>query len=110
VFFFSQPGNIKLINRLKELGVSTSVKEPLIPKEAPFAGQTFVLTGQLSSLTREEASEIIERNGGMVVSSVSRKITCVIAGKSPGSKLERAKQLGIPIWNEEEFLRHVKKE
>ncbi len=109
VFFFSQPGNIKLINRLKELGVSTSVKEPLIPKEAPFAGQTFVLTGQLSSLTREEASEIIERNGGMVVSSVSRKTTCVIAGKSPGSKLERAKQLGIPVWNEEEFLRRVKK-
>ncbi|MEA2005105.1 MAG: NAD-dependent DNA ligase LigA [Acidobacteriota bacterium] len=110
VFFFSQPGNIKLIKRLKELGVSTSVKEPLIPKEAPFAGQTFVLTGQLSSLTREEASGIIERNGGMVLSSVSRKTTCVIAGKSPGSKLERAKQLGIPIWNEEEFLRHMKKE
>jgi len=109
VFFFSQPENIKLINRLKELGVSISVKEPLIPKEAPFAGQTFVLTGQLSSLTREEASEIIERNGGMVVSSVSQKTTCVIAGKSPGSKLERAKQLGIPVWNEEEFLRRVKK-
>jgi len=65
---------------------------------------TFVLTGELNRFTRDEAREIIENLGGKVTSSVSRKTTVVIVGQNPGSKLQRAQELNIPIWTEEKFL------
>ena len=69
--------------------------------------KTFVLTGTLTNITRDKASEIIENNGGKVTSSVTRKTSVVIVGDNPGSKYDKAVSLGIEIWNEEEFLDKV---
>jgi len=108
-FFFRQPANIELVNRLKEAGVNFLSKRLDINKEAPLAGQTFVLTGKLSSLTREEAKKMIEDFGGRVSASASTKTTYVVAGESPGTKLLRAQKLGIPVLTELDFLKLVNK-
>ena len=70
------------------------------PGEGPLAGQTFVLTGTLPDLTREQATERITRAGGKVTGSVSKKTSYVVAGASPGSKLEKAERLGVPVLDE----------
>jgi len=72
-----------------------------------FKGKTFVLTGTLSSFTREEASEKIIRFGGIVTSSVSKKTDCVLAGEKAGSKLDKANKLGVKIIDEEEFQKII---
>jgi DNA ligase (NAD+) len=71
----------------------------------PLAGQTFVVTGELSSLTREAARELIERLGGRVTSSVSKKTAYVVVGEAPGSKADDARRLGVEILDEGAFLR-----
>lgn len=110
VFFFKQPENIELINKLKEAGLNfSSIKEEK-KGERPLTGQIFILTGKLSSLSREEATEIIQDLGGTVSNSVSSKTTYVVVGDSPGAKLERARKLGIPTLSEKEFLKLVKKD
>jgi DNA ligase (NAD+) len=68
---------------------------------------TFVLTGTLPNLTREEATRLIEAAGGKVTGSVSRKTSVVVAGAEAGSKLDKAYELGIPVWDEAELRRHV---
>jgi len=103
IFFFSQPENIELVNRLREAGLNFSEKEMAEEGKKPLTGQTFVLTGKLSHFTREEAIDIIESLGGQVTSSVSLKTSYVIVGESPGSKLQRSKKYGIPSLNESEF-------
>jgi DNA ligase (NAD+) len=108
VFFFRQPENIKLINKLKESGLNFSSRKEAKKGKLPLAGQIFVLTGKLLDLSREEAAEIIEDLGGTVSSSVSSKTTYVVVGDSPGSKLERARKLGVPTLEEKEFLKLVK--
>jgi DNA ligase (NAD+) len=72
-----------------------------------FDGQTFVLTGTLPKLSRPEATRLIEQAGGAVTGSVSKKTTAIVAGEEPGSKLEKAKALGIPVWDEGELLRRL---
>ena len=110
VFFFNQPENIELINKLKEAGLSFSSMKEEKKGERPLAGQIFVLTGKLLDLSREEATEIIENLGGTVSNSVSTTTTYVVVGDSPGSKLERAQKLGIPTLSEKEFLKLVKED
>lgn len=78
-----------------------------VEEETEFTGKTFVLTGALESITREEAKEKIESLGGNVSGSVSKKTSVVIVGANPGSKYDKALSLGIPIWQEKEFLDKV---
>jgi len=108
-FFFKQPENMKLISRLKEMGLNFSYKEPRPARGLSLSGQTFVLTGTLSSLSREQAQDIIQELGGAVSSSVSGKTTYLVVGESPGSKLDKARKLGITILDEKEFLKMFKR-
>lgn len=106
VDYFSLEQSKNLIARLLEYGVdmTAEIKE----KTDIFAGLTFVLTGTLPTMTRNEASDIITANGGKVSSSVSKKTSFVLAGEEAGSKLTKAQSLGIKIINENEFLEMVK--
>ena len=101
--FFKEEKNIKTINELKLLGVNMEYKgnESI---DDNFNNKTFVLTGTLSKLTRDEASIEIENRGGKITSSVTKKTDYVIVGENPGSKYQKAKDLNINILNEEEFL------
>lgn len=105
--FFSQKGNIKLIEKLKTAGLNFSSEKRLI-KDNLFKGKTVVLTGSLTSLTRDEAGEKITSLGGKVSSSVSRKTDLVIYGENAGSKLLKAKELGIRLIDESELLKMLK--
>src|SRR5207245_9867097 len=103
--FFASPAGKKILRRMKELGIQPKNEKVSAKKAAklPLAGKTFVLTGTLPSMTRDEATEKIEALGGHVSSSVSKKTDYVLAGAAPGSKFEKAKQLGIRILTEAEF-------
>ena len=106
--YFNNQENIHLINKLKELNVNmTYINDSKYEEKEEFKGKTFVLTGTLINITRDEASRIIESLGGKVSSSVSSKTSCVIVGDNPGSKYEKAKSLNIPIWQEEEFISKI---
>jgi DNA ligase (NAD+) len=108
LFFFGQPENTALIRRLKEAGLNFEARaEKRGP--GPLEGKTFVLTGTLDAMEREKARELIEGWGGKVTSSVSSKTDYVVVGESPGSKLDKARQLNIAILNEQEFLKLVGK-
>ncbi len=103
--FFASDAGKKTLRRIKELGI-TPKSEMISKKEAaalPLAGKTFVLTGALPSMTREEASAQIEALGGNVSGSVSKKTTYLLAGEDAGSKLEKAKKLGVRVLSESEF-------
>ena len=91
-----------LLARLQKAGVNMECHQELVDRR--FAGMTFVLTGALTRFTREEAGEMIELRGGKVSSSVSKKITYVVAGENAGSKLKKAGELGVSVLSEEEFL------
>lgn len=101
--FLDEPRNRQLLERLREAGVNTeaSVVEPAGTQ--PLAGKSFVLTGTLATMTREEAESAIGSLGGKVSSSVSRKTSYLVVGSDPGSKLEKASELGVPILKEDEF-------
>ncbi len=104
--YFADENNLKELKRLEEVGVSPYAKKRSV---GAFSGETVVLTGTLSSLSRPEASKLIEEAGGVCAGSVSNKTTLVIAGEKAGSKLDKAKSLHIPIIGEEEFLARLKK-
>ncbi len=106
--FFRQPQTMDLIEKLKEAGVNTEVLEDDSNSDDRFFGETFVLTGSLTGFTRQEASDIIERFGGKVSGSVSKKTSYVLAGEEAGSKLTKAQELGIKIISEEEFNNMIK--
>lgn len=99
----NEPHMIRLINRLKEYGVNTSFERIQIDNR--FEGMTFVLTGTLPTLKRNDAKLIIEKYGGKASGSVSKKTSYVLAGEEAGSKLTKAQELGIPIISEDEFLK-----
>lgn len=99
--FFSLDETRKLIDRLRECGVNMTAEQ--VVTGGVFEGKTFVLTGTLPTYTRDEASAIIERLGGKVVSSVSKKTGYVLAGEAAGSKLTKAQTLGITVISEDEF-------
>ena len=105
-FFFAQPENRELIRRLKDAGLNMRAREQGAARR-PLAGQTFVITGTLSGFTREEAQERLERLGAKVASSVSRNTTALVAGESPGSKLDKAKELGVKIVGDGEFRKLI---
>lgn len=108
VNYFNDSENINLINELKELGLNTTYIGNTEEDKEEFLSKRFVLTGTLSTITRDEATKMIEDAGGKVSNSVSSKTTAVIVGENPGSKYEQAKKLNIPIWSEEEFLEKIK--
>ena len=105
VEFFANEKNRELLARLIALGLNTEAKAG--PKADKFAGLTFVLTGTLPTMTRDEASALIKANGGKVSGSVSKKTSYVVAGEEAGSKLTKAKELGVPVIDEAQLLEMI---
>jgi DNA ligase (NAD+) len=103
VAFFRQPCNQEIIQKLRDLGVHW--QDIVTEENQPLTDQTFVLTGTLQSLTRDEARERLQALGAKVTNSVSAKTSYVVAGVDPGSKLEKAEKLNVPILDEEAFLK-----
>jgi DNA ligase (NAD+) len=101
--FFTNEKNMKIVERLRNYGLRFAIEETETTDNR-LLGKTFVLTGTLPTLTREEAKALIEKFGGKAVSSVSKKTDFVLAGEKAGSKLEKAQALGIRIISEDEFL------
>jgi len=101
--FFSNPANRKLIERLGEAGLAFKGKKK--ERGTKLTGKTFVLTGTLPTLSRDEAKKLIEDAGGKVTGSVSKKTDYVVAGTDAGSKLDKAKELGVPVIDEDEMRR-----
>jgi DNA ligase (NAD+) len=98
--FFAQPANRKMIERLARAGVLMTAPQRVKPTAGALVGKTFVLTGTLEGLTREDATEMIQNAGGKVTASVSKKTDYVVVGDDPGSKYAKAQQLGIAILDE----------
>lgn len=103
--FFTQPHNLEIIDRLIEAGVNWPVVETLPMDERPLDGMTFVLTGTLSTMTRDEAKQKLQAMGAKVSGSVSKKTSAVVAGEKAGSKLDKAESLGVRILDEDALQR-----
>ncbi len=109
--WFRDEENRALVEELKRLGVDMEYRgseEAAAPGELPLAGKTFVVTGTMKNYTRSEIQELIKRHGGRVASSVSRNTDYVVVGENPGSKLDRARELGIPTISEEELEQMIR--
>src|SRR5207253_247464 len=110
--YFGSPAGKKVLARIRELKIKPASEMATIAAASEagvFAGKTFVLTGTLPSMTREEATAKIEARGGKVSGSVSKKTDFVLAGAEAGSKLEKAQKLGVKIIDEKEFLKMIKR-
>lgn len=105
--YFINPQNIAMINEFKQEGVNMTYLGEAITLKEEFENKKFVLTGALTKLTRDEAKQLIEKYGGSVTDSVSKKTNVVIVGDNPGSKYEKAMTLKIPIWSEDEFINKI---
>ena len=103
VTFFKQPKNREIIEKLRKAGVNFKSEAKISKANPKFEGKTFVLTGKLETLTRDEAKDLIEKNGGKVTASVSKNTDYVIVGLDPGNKLNDAIRLGVKRINEQEF-------
>ncbi len=108
VDFFKQSGNQRIIEKLKKAGVQFDIVEAK-KQGTPFSGKTFVVTGTLKSHSRPDAEQLIRRYGGFATSSVSKKTDFLVLGEAPGSKYEKAKELGVKILKEDEFLKMINK-
>ena len=107
--FFAEQHNLGVIEQLRAAGVHWADSRPAPAAAGKFAGKSFVLTGTLPTLTREEAKEMIEAQGGKIAASVSKKTDFVVAGSDAGSKLDRAQQLGLAILDQQQLLELMKK-
>jgi DNA ligase (NAD+) len=105
VEFFHERKNIDVLNKFSKAGVKPQKKE--IDNNAPLQGKSFVFTGSMESMGRNDAKSIVENLGGSIHSSVTKKTTYVVAGSDPGSKLDKAKSSGVKIISEEEFLKLI---
>jgi DNA ligase (NAD+) len=105
--FFAEPHNRELIERLRAAGLQFEGEIRNTTSFGPLTGMTFVLTGTLPTLSREEAKQKIEAAGGKVTGSVSKKTSVVVAGEEAGSKLEKAREIGIEVWTESRLLERL---
>jgi DNA ligase (NAD+) len=101
--FFAEAHNSEVIAQFRAAGVHWPISAPQRAPGGKFAGLVFVLTGTLPTLSRDEATELIDAQGGKVAASVSKKTSYVVAGADPGSKLDRAAELDIPVLDERQF-------
>ena len=99
--FFQQPHNREVVEQLRACGVTWEEGEPAARTPKPLAGKTVVLTGTLPTLSRDEAKDMLEAAGAKVAGSVSKKTDYVIAGAEAGSKLDKARELGVAVLDEE---------
>lgn len=99
--FFADPLNVQILQRLREAGVRWPEGEPAAGRMLPLTGQTFVLTGTLPTLSRDEAKALLEAAGAKVAGSVSKRTHCVVAGAEAGSKLDKARELGVRVIDEQ---------
>ena len=102
VDFFQAPHNLEVVDRLLAAGIHWDA--PVAPSRQPLNGQSWVVTGTLSTMGRDEATQLLQALGARVSGSVSSKTKCVVAGEKAGSKLEKAEKLGVSVLNEQEFL------
>jgi DNA ligase (NAD+) len=100
--FFSEPANQKIIKKLDKAGVRPTAEKRIL-KSQKFAGKSFVFTGSLTNRSREEAGQLVMQHGGKISGSVSKKTDYVVVGADPGSKYDKAKELGVPVLTEGEF-------
>jgi DNA ligase (NAD+) len=107
VAFLQNPFNMEEIMLLVEAGVEPVVEKVAADSNHPFYGKTFCLTGTLTKYTRQEAGELIQKNGGVVVNTVTKKTDYLLAGDEAGSKLEKAKAAKVTVVDEEWFERHL---
>ncbi|MCL2010367.1 MAG: NAD-dependent DNA ligase LigA [Synergistaceae bacterium] len=109
--FFNDPANVKLLARLEESGLSalTAKSDPAVnaPRKGIFSGMTVVFTGEISSMTRDEAEKLVREHGGKATKSVSAKTSLVVAGDNAGSKLDKAATLGVRVIDEAEFQKMI---
>jgi DNA ligase (NAD+) len=105
--FFDQPHNREVVEQLRACGITWTEGEPTAGASLPLAGQTFVLTGTLPTLSRDQAKDMLEALGAKVAGSVSKKTHCVVAGAEAGSKLDKAQELGIKVLDEAGLLAMV---
>jgi DNA ligase (NAD+) len=106
VQFFNQPTTQKVIERCFDLGLEITRMER--PKESPFAGKTIVFTGGLATMPRSDAEALVRQLGGRTATSVTHSTDLVVAGEDPGSKYDKARELGVPILSEDEFLKRAR--
>jgi DNA ligase (NAD+) len=105
--WFHDQNNLDLLGKLEGSGIEIEIAQ-LLALSSQFQGKTFVLTGELEKMSRDEAKEKVRRLGGNISSSVSKNTDFVVVGKNPGSKYDKARELGVKIIGEEEFLKMIK--
>ncbi|MGH7739108.1 MAG: BRCT domain-containing protein, partial [bacterium] len=108
--FFANSANLNVLKKLRQNGVNWKrLKEEEPSGEQPFEGRTFVFTGEMKSYGRKEAEDLVKKLGAKATGSVSKLTSYVVAGEAAGSKLKKAKALGVPVLTENEFMKMVEK-
>jgi DNA ligase (NAD+) len=106
--FFGEAHNREVVQQLRALGLRWEEHAGVSTQSLPLSGKTFVLTGTLASMSRDEAKSRLEALGAKVAGSVSKKTDCVVAGTEAGSKLDKARELNVPVWDEQQLLEQFK--